>query len=366
MVVMAKGILTKRALDTLNRASEIKADIDFCGEEGGLAKGFRRFMGWLGDYLRSELQREDWEEPDVDADSEGVSLSLYSHKWRLPAADDYLAFSFWWPHLFGEPPCVQLYIPAEESFPPRNDLLNRLRPTLKRAGFTDYYEHGDPTPEFPLWKNIHIEEFQGESGFDLDSFVSAVADGFRCLLEVEQAIDDAFRSLPDKPSPPPSERILKTIAFLDTECDGPASARKMTQLAIVNVAYDPEGDAVVGILEEYFMNAGEPLDEIKARGVLGRADFIIAHNAFSADKPLLVRHLPGTERMKWLCSFRGIEWKQLLGIESGSLKTLMGKAGLRYEQDHNARADARDLKRLLALKRKGRTYLGRLLDNAAA
>ena len=44
----------------------------------------------------------------------------------------------------------------------------------------------------------------------------------------------------------------------------------------------------------------------------------------------------------------------------------MGKAGLRYEQDHNARADARDLKRLLSVKHKGRTYLGRLLDNAQA
>jgi hypothetical protein len=44
----------------------------------------------------------------------------------------------------------------------------------------------------------------------------------------------------------------------------------------------------------------------------------------------------------------------------------MGKAGLRYTEDHKAGADARDLKRLLALKHKGRTYLGRLLDSAEA
>jgi hypothetical protein len=49
----------------------------------------------------------------------------------------------------------------------------------------------------------------------------------------------------------------------------------------------------------------------------------------------------------------------------GSLETLMGKVGLRYEQDHSAHADARDLKDLLAVKHKGRTYLGRLLDSAA-
>lgn len=362
---MAKGILSKRALGMLNRASEIKGDIDFCAEDGGLPKEMRHFMGWLGDHLRSELQREAWEEPDVVIAEDGVTLYLYSPTWQLPD-DDYVAFSFWWPNLFEEPPAVLLYLPAEEVFQKRNELLTRLRPKLKRNGFTDYYEQGDPDPSCPIWKNIRLEEFHRESGFDLDSFVVAIVDGFRRLTEVEQLIEDAFRSLPEKPLPLPAERSLKTIAFLDTECEGSGTARRMTQLAIINVAYDAEADAVVGVLEEYFMNAGQTLDENEARGALERADFIVAHNALTADRPLLARHLPGSEKMKWLCSFRGIEWKTLLGIQSESLETLMGKAGLRYEQDHNARADARDLKRLLSLKHKGRTYLGRLLDSAAA
>jgi hypothetical protein len=62
---MAKGNLSKRALDALNRASEVKSMIDFCGEDGGLPKEMRQFMGWLGDHLRSELQRKAWEEPDM-------------------------------------------------------------------------------------------------------------------------------------------------------------------------------------------------------------------------------------------------------------------------------------------------------------
>jgi len=70
--------------------------------------------------------------------------------------------------------------------------------------------------------------------------------------------------------------------------------------------------------------------------------------------------------MDWLCSFRGIAWKQLLGVQSESLEVLMGKAGLRYEQDHHACQDARDLKNLLAVKQRGRTYLGRLLDSIEA
>jgi hypothetical protein len=41
---------------------------------------------------------------------------------------------------------------------------------------------------------------------------------------------------------------------------------------------------------------------------------------------------PRNARMNRLCSYRGIEWKHLLGIQSESLETLMGKAGLRYER----------------------------------
>jgi hypothetical protein len=266
-----------------------------------------------------------------------------------------------WPNLFEDPPCVQLYLPAEDVFEQRNGLLNRIRPKLKRSGFTDYYGKGDPNPYCPIWKDIRLEEFHRESGFDLDSFVAKIVDGFRLLLEIESLIEDAFRSLPPT-HPPPSECNLKTIAFLDTECEGAGTARTMTELAILNVAYDTDEDAVVGILEEYCMNAGQKLDEANAHGALQRADFIVAHNAFGADRPLLARHLPGTENMKWLCSFQGIDWKGLLGVQSESLETLMGKVGLRFEQDHIARADARDLKRLLALKHNGRTYLGRLLD----
>lgn len=362
---MAKGILSKRALDVLNRASEVKGEIDFCGEDGGLQEEMHHFAEWLGDHLRSELQREAWEEPELVMDEDGVSLYLYSATWELPG-EDHVAFSFLFPNSFCDPPCVQLYLPAEDVFDRRNGLLDRLRPKLKRSGFTDYYEQGDPDPSCPMWKYVRLEEFHGESGFDLDSFVAAIVDGFRGLMEIEPLIEDAFRSLPGKPLPVRSERRLKTIAFLDTECEGSGTERRMTELAIVDAAYDAEGDEVVGILEEYCMNLGDTLDETKARSVLERADFIVAHNAFIADRPLVARHLPGTEKMRWLCSFRGLEWKQLLGVQSESLEVLMGKAGLRYEQDHHAGPDARDLKNLLAVKHQGRTYLGRLLDSTEA
>lgn len=170
-----------------------------------------------------------------------------------------MAFSFGWSNeSVGDPPYVQLYLPLEERFPHRNQLLNRIRPQLKRAGFTDHYEgESDPIAAFPLWRSIRLE-FNGQAGVDLPAILSAILKGFQDLMEVEKPIEEACQSLPAPP--PPSERVLKTIAFLDTEWSGAEPARKMTELAIVNVAYDPLKDEVVGILEEYVMNIGEKPD----------------------------------------------------------------------------------------------------------
>ncbi len=364
---MSDEILSKRALDVLNRTSEVGGIVNFCGEDGGMVGELRRFMGWLGEHLRSELSREAWEEAEVQVvEGDYVILYLFPPGWRL-RGDDYVAFAFCWPvQPWEEAPCVELYLPAEEVFPPRNALLNQLRAKLKRIGFTDHWDQeGDPDPSAPLWRDIPLEKFHHDSGFDLDSLVAEVVDGFRNLLDVEPLIDSAIQSGSGTVTAP-AERSLKTIAFLDTESEGLGAARKMTQLAIVNVAYDPEGDAVVGVIDEYFKNSGQKLDVARSRALLQRAEHIVAHNAFGADKPLLASELPETEKMNWLCSFRGLAWKQLLDVQSESLETLMGKTGLRYQQDHTARADASDLKRLLSLKHKGRTYLGRLLDNGRA
>lgn len=363
---MSNEILSKTTLDMLNRTSEVKFIVDFCGEDGGMVSELRQFMGWLGEHLRSELSVEAWEDPESDADGDYVSLSLLPKRWRL-TGDECVAFVFCWPIRFWEEsPSVGIYLPAEEVFPPRNALLSQLRAKLRLAGFTDHWGQGVPDPSVAVWKTVSFDKFQRDSRFELSSFVAEVVDGFRRLSDVEPMIDSAIQSLPLPRVTDVTEHPLKTIAFLDTESEGLGAARKMTQLAIVNVAYDPEGDVVVGVLDEYFKNSGQKLDVARSRALLQRAEHIVAHNAFSADKPLLASELPETEKMRWLCSCRGIPWKQLLDVQSESLETLMGRTGLRYQQDHTAQADANDLKRLLALKHKGRTYLGRLLDNTRA
>ena len=311
----------------------------------------------LGDFLRLELQRPEWEAPVVES-----TLYLFPRSWRVKEiADEYVALSFYWSNESnGESPCVQLYLPSEEHFPQRNQLLNKIRPQLKRAGFTDHYE-GEEDPEFscPLWKYIRLE-FNEQDGFDRPAIHSAILRAFQELMAVEKSIEEVFQSMPAPP--PPCEHDLRTIAVLDTEWKGSEQARKMTQLTIVNVAYDPVIDEIVGIIERYDMLRGNKLNEATARALLKRAERIVAHNS-SNDQSLLDRELPGTEKSKWLCSFRGIAWKQLLGVKSESQETLMGKTGLRYEQDHHARADVHDLIQLLAQRYDGgRTYLGRLLD----
>jgi hypothetical protein len=319
---------------------------------------------WLGDHLKCELQLPAWETYLESFPDEGATLYLFPSAWRLPGIDDYVAFSVWWSNdSQGEAPCIQLYLPAEERFPNRNQLLSQIRQPLNGAGFTDRYEgEEDPDPRCPLWKYISVE-LSGQNGIGLARTLSAIVSGFRELMEVEAAVGEIFRLQP--PPPPPCERRLKTIAFLDTEWTGKEPARRMTELAIISVAYDPISDEVLGILDEYVMRKGKRLDKIKARSLLEKAHRIVAHNCGS-DQSLLDRQLPDIEKNKWLCSFRGVEWKRLMGVQSASQSSLMGRAGLRYEQDHHARADADDLKRLLAQKHEGgRTYLGRLLDGEA-
>ena len=318
-------------------------------------------MRWLGEFLKFELQHPDWE-VEFDTAEEGASICLFPPAWRVKGINDYVAFSFYWSNESnGDAPCVQLCLPPKKKFPQRDQLLNRMRPQLIRAGFTDHYEGAeDPDPYCPLWKNIRLE-FNEQTGFDLPAIRSAIFKGFQELMAVEKSIEDAFQSMP--PPPPPSERKLKTIAVLDTEWTGSGARRKMSELTIVNVAYDPVKDDLVGILGRYDMPKGKKLHEAEARALLNRAERIVAHNS-SGDQSLLDRGLPGIEKSKWLCSLRGIEWRRLIGVKSESQQTLMGRVGLRYDQDHQARPDAHDLIQLLAQRHHGgRTYLGRLLDS---
>jgi DNA polymerase-3 subunit epsilon len=249
-------------------------------------------------------------------------------------------------------------------FQGRDLLLKQVRLLLIDKGFGDYCLY--PDPYYPIWKYFDLGSSQGPSGFDAEVFIGAAVESFRGLLCSVDPIDQVLKSLPGKTAlPPAAQRSLKSVAFLDTETSGTGRSAKVAELAIVCAAYDEIGDQIVGVLEEYSFKAPDTLNEGKVRSLLERTSAIVAHHA-EFDRSVLERTLPGVDKLPWLCSWRGIEWKKLAGVQSESLETLLGAEGLCYEQEHTALADARDLLRLLAVQRDGKTYLARLLSSTTS
>jgi hypothetical protein len=269
-----------------------------------------------------------------------------------------LAYSLYWPNDYEQPLYYQLYLPLADRFPQRTELLDSIRQPLTDAGFSDQ----DSDAYNPLWKSVSGLEFNRPLRVVAEEILRAVlkGKGFQDLMKVETFIDKTVRQLPSPP--PPYHRKLKPIAVLDTEWKGNAPRRKMTELAIKTVEYDPVEDKITGISGEYLLNIGGKLNKERARALLERAERIVAHN-FNGDQSLLEQELPGIPKNKWIDSLHGIDWKSLAGTDKAGQQDLMLKLGLRDTQDHQAEADVNDLIRILAQKDKcGRTYLGRLLE----
>ena len=72
-------------------------------------------MDWLGNHIRFELQREEWEQQLQDSE---LCIDLYSPTWQL-RGNKYVAFSFNWPNLFESPfdsPGVMLHLQLRVCF----------------------------------------------------------------------------------------------------------------------------------------------------------------------------------------------------------------------------------------------------------
>lgn len=197
----------------------------------------------------------------------------------------------------------------------------------------------DAEPYWPLWKHIGLDAFRSSSGFDVDAFVVTLVETFGRLLPCAPLIDGFFQSLPAKrvPQVPQPQRRLKLVAFLDTETAGTPPNAKMTELAIILAAYDPTGDQIVGVVEEYSLKKPKALDQPRVQALLDRAEVIVAHNS-AFDRAVLQREMPGSEKCRWLCSYRDIDWKALNGVAAENLQALLQAEGLRSGQDHHALA----------------------------
>ena len=98
----------------------------------------------------------------------------------------------------------------------------------------------------------------------------------------------------------------------------------------------PEASAVSGITDE--MVKGQRADDGIVRGMVTKADVIIAHNA-DFDRKVLERRFPdaGFKSKPWACSMSQIDWKSE-GISTKKLDYIAFRLGLFYDA-HRVEAD---------------------------
>lgn len=172
-------------------------------------------------------------------------------------------------------------------------------------------------------------------------------------------------------------------AFLDTETTGLTNSDEVIEFAIVlfrynvsrgklrvidrysglrepSCAIDPGAEAVHGI--SFDQVQGKRLNDRAVRGILRKADFLIAHNA-AFDRRFVTRLYPHTEAMRWYCSMNGIGWKKK-GFTSKGLQQLLTAHGIKAQRGHRALDDVMSALHLLAQTdgQTKRLYLAELLD----
>ena len=127
---------------------------------------------------------------------------------------------------------------------------------------------------------------------------------------------------------------------------------------------DPGAQAVHGITATQLR--GKRLDEAAVERILGRADFLVAHNA-SFDGRFVTRLFPAPRGMKWHCSMNGIDWYGK-GFGSKGLQELLRAHGVRAEWAHRALDDVVEAVNLLGHVDggTGRPYLAELLEGRSA
>ena len=171
-------------------------------------------------------------------------------------------------------------------------------------------------------------------------------------------------------------------AFLDTETTGLAEEDEVIELSIALFEFDrttgtlvrsvasytglrepsrpidPGAQAVHGI--DWRAVRGRSLDKERVRGMLVRAEFLVAHNA-AFDRPHVERLFPEAKSKPWKCSMTGIDWRGK-GFGGRGLQKLLQAHGISSGKAHRAEADVKGALKLLGhVNRDGSSYLAELM-----
>ncbi len=105
---------------------------------------------------------------------------------------------------------------------------------------------------------------------------------------------------------------------------------------------------------------GKDLDYQVVSDMIGRAEFLIAHNA-RFDRGFVIPIFPQAAQKPWYCSMSGINWRSK-GFQNRRLQYLLGNHDIKVDRAHRALDDVRATLQLLSFKQSsGLTYLHELL-----
>ena len=128
---------------------------------------------------------------------------------------------------------------------------------------------------------------------------------------------------------------------------------------------DPRISLITGLGSQHLK--GQKINDVFARGLLDRADLIVAHNS-SFDSKFIERRYPDLAGKAWACSCSEIDWLKL-GFEGRSQPALLTHTGW-FSDAHRAAADVWALHWLLQHRQRDpgggpiRTHLARLIEAA--
>ncbi|HHV61691.1 MAG TPA: hypothetical protein GXX51_03500 [Firmicutes bacterium] len=188
----------------------------------------------------------------------------------------------------------------------------------------------------------------------------------------------------DRESLQPEWRLA---AFVDVETTGLSKTLdEIIEIAVELFAFDPGTGEIKGVIEEYVglrepgcpisegaarvhgitprMVKGKRLDDRKILSLCNEAALIVSHNA-AFDRDFICKLYPDLAMKEWLCSMRGISWRNK-GFRSCSLQNLLQTHNIVTGTSHRAGSDARASVLLLSMRdREGNTYFSELLHKAS-